>query len=142
MRIATAGFGALALALLVPPGCAAWAESAPPDLGIERPQVFVLADTNGNECVELAEIATAMAWRFAALDRNHDPLLTRDELHDPDPGQFAKVDANGDGQLDFAEVMAAKANDVRAADGDGSGHGQPITGNVTPALLQQLRVAI
>ena len=121
MRIATVGFGVLTLALLVSRGSAAPAQTAPPDLGIERSQAFVLADTNGNECLELAEIAAAMAWRFAALDRNHDRLLTRDELHDPDPGRFAKVDANGDGQLDFAEVMAAKTDDFRAADSDGSG---------------------
>ena len=39
----------------------------------------------------------------------------------PTPAEFAKVDANGDGKLDFAEVMAAKADDFRAADSDGSG---------------------
>ena len=121
MRIATAGFGVLALALPMLFGPAARAQTNMPDLGVERTQMFVLADTNGNECLELAEIAAAMALRFAALDRNHDRLLSRDELHDPDPGRFAKVDANGDGQLDFAEVMAAKADDVRAADRDGSG---------------------
>ena len=50
------------------------------DVAQERRQAFVLADVNGDGCLQLAEVAREMAWRFAALDRDRDEALTRDEL--------------------------------------------------------------
>ena len=99
----------------------AHAQSPAPDLGIERPQVFVLADTSGNQCLELAEVAAVMAWRFAALDRNRDQALDESELQNPEQGRFTKLDTDGNGKLDFGEVMVGKTSDFRAADADRSG---------------------
>ena len=51
----------------------------------ERRQAFILADIDGDGCVSLPELAREMAWRFAALDADHDDALTPDELGGQDP---------------------------------------------------------
>jgi len=103
--------------------CAAPAAAQPQanDLGIERPQAFVLADTNGDNCLQLQELARDMAWRFAALDTNRDRVLEASELIDPPPGRFAELDVNHDGRLTFLEVMTVKTADFRRADRGGRG---------------------
>ena len=50
------------------------------DPAAERRQAFVLVDVNGDGCLQLAELAREMAWRFAALDADRDGLPPRDEL--------------------------------------------------------------
>lgn len=93
------------------------AQTPPPGETIEdRRQAFLLADTNGDGCLQLPELAHAMAVRFAALDRNRDGFLTKDELAEHDPAQFAKVDRNGDGKLSFLEIMEVKEVDFAKAD--------------------------
>ena len=61
-----AGLG-LALAVCATPAAA---QTGTSDLGIERHQAFALADTNGDNCLQLQELARDMAWRFAALARH------------------------------------------------------------------------
>jgi len=112
-----AGTG-LALAACAAPAAA---QTGAGDLGIERPQAFALADTNGDNCLQLQELARDMAWRFAALDTNRDRVLEASELIDPPPGRFVALDANHDGRLTFMEVMTAKTSDFRAADRNGRG---------------------
>jgi AraC-like DNA-binding protein len=112
-----AGMG-LALAACAAPAAA---QTRAGDLGIERPQAFALADTNGDNCLQLQELARDMAWRFAALDTNRDRVLEASELIDPPPGRFVALDANHDGRLTFMEVMTAKTSDFRAADRNGRG---------------------
>jgi hypothetical protein len=112
-----AGIG-LVLAVGAAPAAA---QTAATDLGIERPQAFALADTNGDNCLQLQELARDMAWRFAALDTNRDRVLEESELIEPPPGRFAALDTNHDGKLTFLEVMTAKAADFRHADRSGRG---------------------
>ena len=82
-------------------------------------QAFVLADTNHDNCLQLAEVAAVMARRFAALDLDRDQLLTKDELPDDLASHLARLDTDGDGKLTFIEVMAGKEADFKAADGKG-----------------------
>jgi hypothetical protein len=112
-----AGTG-LALAISATP---ATAQTSASDLGIERHQAFALADTNGDNCLQLQELARDMAWRFAALDTNRDGALEASELIDPPPGRFAALDADHDGRLTFLEVMTVKTADFRRADRNGRG---------------------
>jgi len=112
-----AGTG-LALAACAAPAAA---QTQANDLGIERPQAFALADTNGDNCLQLQELARDMAWRFAALDTNRDRVLEASELIDPPPGRFAALDVNHDGRLTFLEVMTVKTADFRRADRGGRG---------------------
>src|SRR3954451_18525884 len=99
-------------------GPAAAAVPAPPGQGVveERREEIVLADIDGDGCVSLAELAREMAWRFAALDANHDDVLTPDELGGQDPAKLARPDEDGDGKLTFVEVMQAKEADFARAD--------------------------
>ena len=39
-------------------------------------------------------------------DKNSDGVLTEDEFSEQDRANFGKVDANGDGQVDIAELDA------------------------------------
>ena len=110
-----------ALTVLVLAAPAAVARPAAPDLGIEQQQAFVLADTNGNNCLELAEVAAVMARRFAALDRDRDQMLSKAELPDDLVEHLARLDGEGDGKLTFLEVMTAKTEDFKRADRNGDG---------------------
>ena len=67
-RGGTMGRAAGAAALLAMASGAAQAQDRP----TERRQAFVLADVNGDGCLQLAEVAREMAWRFAALDADRD----------------------------------------------------------------------
>jgi hypothetical protein len=86
------------------------------DPAAERRQAFILADVNGDGCLQLAEVAREMAWRFAALDADRDGFLTRDEMIVGNDGRFVRVDRDGDGRLSFLEVMEAKRADFDRAD--------------------------
>ena len=98
---------------------AAW--RAAQDAATERRQAFVLADVNGDGCLQLAEVAREMAWRFAALDTDHDQRLARDELVIADDARFVRIDRDGDGKLSFLEVMELKQADLAKADHTGRG---------------------
>ena len=119
-RAGPAAVAALFLAIPAASGAAA-ARPAAPNLGIEQQQAFVLADTNHDNCLQLAEVAAVMASRFAALDRDRDQRLSAAELPADMAQHLARLDANGDGQLTFIEVMTAKEADFTAADRNGDG---------------------
>ena len=73
------GGAAVAVALLRGGAGAAWRGAQ--DAATERRQAFVLADVNGDGCLQLAELAREMVWRFAALDTRSRPAAReRDEL--------------------------------------------------------------
>ncbi len=51
---------------------------------------------------------------IAAGDKNGDGVLTEDEFQEKDRANFPKVDANGDGKVEAAELEAA----IKAASGE------------------------
>ncbi|HEV7404289.1 MAG TPA: redoxin domain-containing protein [Chthoniobacteraceae bacterium] len=53
--------------------------------------------------------------KFKELDKNHDGVVTADEL--PDAALFKRVDRDGDGRITLDEVLAAAAAQAQAAGG-------------------------
>ncbi len=110
-RMILLGAGLMLAALAATPRA-----QAQQDVVAERRQAFILADTNHDGCVDLAELAHATALRFAALDRDHDGKLSKEELQAADAGAFARVDRDADGSISFLEVMTVKEVDFAKAD--------------------------
>jgi hypothetical protein len=59
--------------------------------------------------------------RFGRADKDDDGRITAAELFDPRRKAFAKLDANGNGALDFKEWAAKTVTKFAAADKDRSG---------------------
>ncbi len=90
------------------PGNAAPARIGPPGL-----------DANGDGAVDLAELTarepSITAAEFAAVDTNHDGLLSREELRSAMPKlRLMRVDTNKDGAVSPDELRAAALRDADA----------------------------
>jgi hypothetical protein len=59
--------------------------------------------------------------RFARADKDDDGRITRAELLEPRRKPFAKLPANGDGQLSFEEWAVRTSDKFAGADADGNG---------------------
>ncbi len=105
----------------------------------QRMQRLIAADTNGDGQITFAEAQAAFPKltqeRFNKLDRNHDGVLSREDiaLSSGQAGgkraqllqQLVAADTNGDGQVTFAEAQAAfpKLTQERFAKLDKNGDG-------------------
>lgn len=99
---------------------------------IER--MFTRLDVNGDGAIDRAEIETARAARFAAMDADGDGVISGEEMqaHAMERAakragrHFDRLDANGDGGVDRAEMTAVRGArhetmfERMDADGDGS----------------------
>ena len=103
-------------------------QAAPPAQGAPggRGGMMMRADTNGDGKVSLAEFTAVMDQRFARLDKNGDGFITADEMSDmPNRGPGGGVmaaDADHDGKVSHAEFTTLAA--ARFAKLDANGDGQ------------------
>ena len=103
-------------------------QAAPPAQGAPggRGGMMMRADTNGDGKVSLAEFTAVMDQRFTRLDKNGDGFITADEMSDmPNRGPGGGVmaaDADHDGKVSHAEFTALAA--ARFAKLDANGDGQ------------------
>lgn len=79
------------------------------------------ADTNGDGMISREEAKAQADARFAAMDTNHDGVLTADELTGPGARGLARADADGDGKITHAEYDAAMAKRFARLDANGDG---------------------
>lgn len=74
-------------------------------------------DTNTNGAVDRSEYQAFMNTAFAALDKNKDGNLQKDEASQVlTPAQFAATDSNGNGRISRDEFMTRVMADFAAAD--------------------------
>ena len=78
------------------------------------------ADTNGDGVVSRSEFFAAAEARFKRKDANSDRVLAGTELQDK-RGRFARLDANNDGKLSFAEQAAGTTALFARLDANGDG---------------------
>jgi Ca2+-binding EF-hand superfamily protein len=108
----TRRFGALAALVLAAAASSAIAQS---DQAEFSRVAFDLADRDGNEVVDEAELMADAITGFVALDADGDGAVEAGEA------DLGAADPDGDGRLTFEELMARKIAQMRAADVNGDG---------------------
>lgn len=93
-------------------------------------QMFAKQDTNKDGVLSREESSLPARW-FARVDANNDGKLTREELsreparpgaHEGERGgMFSKLDTNGDGKVDAAEIKASAEQMLKRLDKNGDG---------------------
>jgi len=114
MRRRTGFLGAMTAAFLLSGGIAL----AQGNGGAERiDRLFGQIDLDGSGTITIPEMRAAAAARFAALDRNGDGTVQRDERQttreDRMRGRFLQADRDGNGMLDAAEMIAVAQQSAR-----------------------------
>ena len=98
---------------------AAWPQYGPDELALAR-RLFDALDANGDRQISRDELLTSgllqsvERWDDDNREPSDDERRTVDEM-------IAEVDADGDGQISFAEFMAGAARALFAPDGGGGG---------------------
>jgi Ca2+-binding EF-hand superfamily protein len=94
-----------------------------------RGGMMMRADTNGDGKISRAEFTAMMEQRFTRLDKNGDGFITADEVSDmPNRGPGGGVmaaDADHDGKVSHAEFTALAATRFAKLDANGDGQITP-----------------
>jgi Ca2+-binding EF-hand superfamily protein len=87
--------------------------------------LFARWDKDGDGKVALGDLPEKMKSRLAEADKNHDGVLTRDELAQAHQAKraerFAQADKNHDGALSADEMPAERWQHIQAADANQDG---------------------
>ena len=102
--------------------------------------MMMRADTNGDGTISRAEFTAQAEARFARMDKNGDGFITADEMSGRagrgPGGGLMSADTDHDGKISRAEFMAQSAE--RFAKLDANGDGQ-ISGDEMKAMMERMR---